>query len=97
MDEDSSDDEKNVVRTAFPAVKVSVRINGVRPKNGSVKLQLRKEMAAGTRVELHDSSRQGTVYSVRQRRSLLPNHASVQWDDGNNQQMEIDLLKVLLM
>ena len=112
MDEDSSDDEKKVVYVfqpavpAFPAVKVSVKINGVRPKNGSVKLQLMKEMAAGTRVELHDSSRQGTIvafqshtygHSTRQRRSLPPNHASVQWDDGNNQQMEIDLLKVLLV
>ena len=107
-DMDSSDDEMNTAQprsraaTALATVKVSVKVNGVQAKNSPFKLQLRKEMAVGTRVELHDSSQQGTVaafqsyHSGRHRVvSLAPNHASVKWDNGTSNQLEMDLLTVL--
>ena len=112
---DCSDDEKNTVQlrtrpaTSLPTVKVSVKVNGVQAKNSPFKLQLRKEMAVGTRVELHDSSQQGTVvafvshnshpyHSGRHRVTRvvgLPNHASVKLDNGTSNQLGIDLLTVL--
>ena len=85
--EDESDDDDllwpylNPLHPA-PTVTISITVNGVQSDKSPFTLDLKEEMAVGTRVELYNYNRRGTVVSHKRHRfgySMPASAVAVQW------------------